>query len=119
MTGAGCSNERACSRTGAWCPSAAPRISPRSSPRRRAAACGIASRRYGRRSDARTLEPVATRAKARFIPPILLLKTEALPDDSARWLYELKLDGYRAIAFKTGGRLHLRSRNDNDFSVRY
>jgi len=50
---------------------------------------------------------------------MLLLKTEALPADSARWLYELKLDGYRAIAFKTGGRLHLRSRNDNDFSVRY
>ena len=50
---------------------------------------------------------------------MLLLKTEALPDDAARWLYELKLDGYRAIAFKTGGRLHLRSRNDNDFTVRY
>jgi ATP-dependent DNA ligase len=27
--------------------------------------------------------------------------------------------GYRAIAFKTGGTLHLRSRNDNDFSLRY
>ena len=50
---------------------------------------------------------------------MLLLKSEALPDDPARWLYELKLDGYRAIAFKTGGRLHLRSRNDNDFAVRY
>jgi bifunctional non-homologous end joining protein LigD len=59
------------------------------------------------------------RVKARFHPPMLLLKTEALPDDAARWLYELKLDGYRAIAFKTGGRLHLRSRNDNDFAVRY
>src|SRR4030095_13604948 len=35
------------------------------------------------------------------------------------WLYELKLDGYRAIAFKSAGRLHLRSRNDNDFTVRY
>jgi DNA ligase D-like protein (predicted ligase) len=59
------------------------------------------------------------RVKARFIPPMLLLKTEALPDDADRWVYELKLDGYRAIAFKTGGRLHLRSRNDNDFSQRY
>jgi DNA ligase D-like protein (predicted ligase) len=59
------------------------------------------------------------RVKARFMPPMLLLKTEALPDDPARWLYELKLDGYRAIAFNTGGRLHLRSRNDNDFSQRY
>ena len=47
---------------------------------------------------------------------MLLLRTDALPDDGARWEYQLKLDGYRAIAFKTGGRLHLRSRNDNDFS---
>ena len=49
---------------------------------------------------------------------MLLLKTDSLPDDS-RWLYELKLDGYRAIAFKRHGTVHLRSRNDNDFDVRY
>ena len=30
-----------------------------------------------------------------------------------------EFDGYRAIAFKTSGKIHLRSRNDNDFSVRY
>jgi DNA ligase D-like protein (predicted ligase) len=50
---------------------------------------------------------------------MLLLRTEALPDDGDRWEYQLKLDGYRAVAFKTGGRIHLRSRNDNDFSLRY
>lgn len=50
---------------------------------------------------------------------MLLLKTEKLPDDLARWEYQLKFDGYRAIAFKTGGTVHLRSRNDNDFSLRY
>ena len=50
---------------------------------------------------------------------MLLLRTDNLPDDPGRWAYQLKLDGYRAIAFKTGGKLHLRSRNDNDFSVRY
>jgi ATP-dependent DNA ligase len=33
--------------------------------------------------------------------------------------YELKLDGYRAIAFKRDGVVHLRSRNDNDFNGRY
>jgi DNA ligase D-like protein (predicted ligase) len=33
--------------------------------------------------------------------------------------YELKLDGYRAIAFKRNGAIHLRSRNDNDFNARY
>ena len=59
------------------------------------------------------------RVKARFIKPMLLLSTDRLPDDPAKWEYQLKLDGYRAIAFKTGNTLHLRSRNDNDFSRRY
>jgi bifunctional non-homologous end joining protein LigD len=54
----------------------------------------------------------------RFISPMLLLRTDSLPD-SAQWLYELKLDGYRTIAFKRDGVVHLRSRNDNDFSGRY
>jgi len=30
-----------------------------------------------------------------------------------------KLDGYRAIVFKSGGRVHLRSRNDKDFAGKY
>ena len=62
---------------------------------------------------------MAARTKAGFIEPMLLLRTDRLPDDPARWEYQLKLDGYRAIAFKTGGKVHLRSRNDNDFNVRY
>jgi len=62
---------------------------------------------------------MASRVKAGFVQPMLLLRTETLPDDLARWSYQLKLDGYRAIAFKTGGKVHLRSRNDNDFSDRY
>ena len=57
--------------------------------------------------------------KARFIEPMLLLRTDALPDDRLRWTYQLKLDGYRAIAYKTRGKVYLRSRNDNDFSLRY
>ena len=57
-------------------------------------------------------------SSARFIEPMLLLRTDSLPD-SEQWLYELKLDGYRAIAFKRDGVVHLRSRNDNDFSARY
>jgi DNA ligase D-like protein (predicted ligase) len=57
-------------------------------------------------------------SSARFIDPMLLLRTDSLPSGH-QWLYELKLDGYRAIAFKRDGRPHLRSRNDNDFSTRY
>ena len=49
---------------------------------------------------------------------MLLLRTEKLPEGPA-WLTELKMDGYRALAIKTGGKVQLRSRNDNDFTVRY
>jgi bifunctional non-homologous end joining protein LigD len=59
------------------------------------------------------------RARARFVQPMLLLRSETLPDDPVRWLYELKMDGYRAIAYKSGGTVQLRSRNQNDFSRRY
>ena len=31
----------------------------------------------------------------------------------------LKLDGFRAIAFKSDGKVHLRSRNDKDFNSKY
>src|SRR6478752_4583744 len=57
-------------------------------------------------------------AVARFIAPMLLLRTDTLPEDP-RWEYQLKLDGYRAVAFTRGGRVHLRSRNDHDFSRQY
>lgn len=55
---------------------------------------------------------------AKFIEPMLLVRTEKLPGGPA-WTYEIKLDGYRALALKAGGKVHLRSRNDNDFSARY
>lgn len=60
------------------------------------------------------------RARARFIPPMLLVRTDTLPDDTTRWQYELKLDGYRAIAFRADDkRAELRSRNDKDLGARY
>src|SRR5262245_31788905 len=49
---------------------------------------------------------------------MLLLPASSLPEGSV-WMYELKLDGYRAIAFKTEGKAHLRSRNNKDFTRKY
>jgi bifunctional non-homologous end joining protein LigD len=59
------------------------------------------------------------KTRASFIEPMLLLGVRTLPDDAAHWVLELKIDGYRAVAFSAGGRVHLRSRHDKDFSLRY
>jgi DNA ligase D-like protein (predicted ligase) len=59
-----------------------------------------------------------SKTKAGFIQPMLLLRTDRLPE-GPEWVYELKLDGYRAIAARTDGGAHLWSRNENDFAVRY
>jgi hypothetical protein len=59
---------------------------------------------------------MAAKKRAGFVEPMLLLETSTLLED-AQCLYELKLDGFRTIAFKTGGKVHLRSRIDKDFSL--
>jgi len=58
------------------------------------------------------------KVEARFIEPMLLLSTERLPAGES-WVYELKLDGFRAVAIKSGGRVRLRSRNDKDLAARF
>lgn len=59
-----------------------------------------------------------SKLKASFVPPMLCLSTNSLPE-GPEWEYELKLDGYRAPAIKTSRNIRLRSRNDNDFSGRF
>ena len=49
---------------------------------------------------------------------MLLLRKDKLPD-SDKYLYEIKLDGYRAIAGRSGSKVILLSRNDNDFAGRF
>lgn len=43
---------------------------------------------------------------------------QKLPEGS-EWLYEVKLDGYRALAIKDGSRVAIRSRNDKDLTHAY
>jgi ATP-dependent DNA ligase len=66
----------------------------------------------------RTVVMPIEKTKAHFFEPMLLLASGSLPEGD-EWEYELKLDGYRAIAFKSQGRVQLRSRNNKDFALRY
>ena len=50
---------------------------------------------------------------------MLLQRTDQLPTDGSRWAYELKLDGYRAIAARTADGVRLWSRNGHDFTKKY
>jgi ATP-dependent DNA ligase len=52
---------------------------------------------------------------ARFIEPMECLPGERIPEGDL-WSYELKLDGYRIEAVKTGGKVTLYSRRGTDLS---
>jgi ATP-dependent DNA ligase len=54
------------------------------------------------------------RQKAKFVEPMECLSVPKLPDGS-QWIWELKLDGYRAVGVKSGSRAHLFSRNAKPF----
>ncbi len=41
------------------------------------------------------------------------------PFDDPEWLFEIKWDGYRAIAFISNGKVRLVSRNQNDLTAQY
>ena len=49
----------------------------------------------------------------------MLAESSAEPFDGEQWLFEIKWDGYRAIAFIEHGRVRLVSRNQNELTARY
>ncbi len=53
-----------------------------------------------------------------FVEPMQLLPSTTLPE-GVDWSYELKLDGYRALALRASGAVHLRSRKNKDFNSKY
>jgi hypothetical protein len=55
---------------------------------------------------------------AGFIAPCLPSKTDKLPS-GGQWLREIKHDGFRVIARKSGSRVKLYSRPGNDFTHRF
>jgi bifunctional non-homologous end joining protein LigD len=91
----------------------------------------------GRKKNAKTdktvekessVTPVASVVKAfgapvkRVMPAAIhpmLAEAVEKPFDGAEWLFEIKWDGYRAIAFIADGKVRLMSRNQNDLTPRY
>jgi bifunctional non-homologous end joining protein LigD len=55
---------------------------------------------------------------AGFIAPCLPTKTDKLPSGS-EWLHEIKHDGFRVIARKSGAQVRLYSRPGNDLTYRF
>src|SRR5262249_44012566 len=55
---------------------------------------------------------------ATFIEPMECLAVTKLPD-GPQWVYEIKLDGYRAVAIKSEGKLNLFSRRRKSFNRQY
>jgi DNA ligase D-like protein (predicted ligase) len=55
---------------------------------------------------------------AHFIEPMECLPVEKIPEGDV-WTYELKLDGYRLVAVKAGGKVTLYSRRGTDLTQRF
>jgi bifunctional non-homologous end joining protein LigD len=64
------------------------------------------------------LKGATKRSMLTSIQPMLASITEE-PFDDPNWLFEIKWDGYRAIAFIENGSARLVSRNQNDLTPRY
>ncbi|HEY7691529.1 MAG TPA: DNA ligase D [Gaiellaceae bacterium] len=66
----------------------------------------------------RKREAAAGGGKAREYEPMLATPAEEVPA-AGDWLFEVKWDGYRALAYLRGGEARLVSRNGNDLTARF
>jgi len=69
-------------------------------------------------SVVKTLSGTRSRSMPATIRP-MLATAAAEPFDDPNWLFEIKWDGYRAIAFIDDGDLRLVSRSQNDLTVQF
>jgi bifunctional non-homologous end joining protein LigD len=81
------------------------------------------NRAESKKKAARPPEPKAVPAHAikfnapKFIEPMKARLTTTPPE--GEWIYEIKLDGFRALAFKQDGRVRLLSRNEKDLGAKF
>ncbi|MGB5154769.1 MAG: non-homologous end-joining DNA ligase, partial [Candidatus Sulfotelmatobacter sp.] len=69
-------------------------------------------------SAVKSLDGAFKRPMPTAIHPMLATPVDE-PFDGAEWLFEIKWDGYRAIAFIDDGKLRLVSRNQNELTERF
>jgi bifunctional non-homologous end joining protein LigD len=69
-------------------------------------------------SVVKDLEGSVKRAMPTAIHPMLATSVD-VPFDDPEWLFEIKWDGYRAVAFIAKGKVRLVSRNQNDLTAQY
>jgi bifunctional non-homologous end joining protein LigD len=62
-------------------------------------------------------QPIKASMPTRIYP--MLAESVEEPFDDDDWLFEIKWDGYRAIAFVENGKVRLVSRNQNELTARY
>src|SRR5687768_9635529 len=70
-----------------------------------------------KREEATSVEPTQGSSGRRYRPMLATLADEVPAGEG--WLFEVKWDGYRAIAYVRGGDVELRSRTDNDLTGRF
>lgn len=103
----------------------APPAQPVSKPRRATAKSASASSLAAAKAESRTAaKPAAPRSRAakaampKSITPMLATLVDE-PFDAGGWLYEIKWDGYRAIALSHKGKVELISRNQQNYNKKY
>ena len=79
---------------------------------------GLSTRKDGARPSIPSLPTDLPSARARFIEPMKARLAEK-PSADGGWSYELKFDGIRLIAVKTGKKVSLLSRNKNELAGRF
>jgi len=79
----------------------------------------VAARGPERQSALRAAHPPPERLLERLFPPMLATLAARPPADDAEWLYELKYDGFRALAAVSGGRVAVWSRNRLELGARF